>query len=230
MSSTHHLPSKTLQSLALVLTLVLGAACTEAPPVSSRGTRYCEILLIYFRNSEVIAEVWGTQGISNCPAASWNALDPDSIVAEHNAIAIKMNGPRYGLVDTAPRFELPSSERRMYGDLEMKRLATLVLDGALSTDPYTPRTVRRDNVFEYWEGSEIYELTEPDGGVYTMISYSQIVDPSLQESALPQLAGRLSLPAGWSFAARTLDEVLQLRSDGQTVVLQDELENTYQGR
>jgi hypothetical protein len=226
--------TRTPKLFALVLTLSLCTACGDGEssdqPESGRGTRYCEILLIYMDGGEVTAEVWGTQGLSLCPAQSWEALNPEGIQAEYGATAIKMNGPRYGLVDAAPRFELPSDEIRTYGDLEMKRLATLVIDLSAGLEPFTPRTVYRDNVFEYWAGSEIYELTDPEGVVYVMISYSQIVDPGLQESDLPQLASRLALPAGWSYAACTLDEKLEARADGETVVLQDELENTYQRR
>jgi hypothetical protein len=105
-----------------------------------------------------------------------------------------------------------------------------LLDVSGGVGPFIPLTVRRDTVFEYWAGSEIYELTSPDGAVYTMISYSQIIDPELQESDLPQLGGRLELPDGWSYAARTLDENLEMRAEGVTTVLSDNLECTYQLR
>ena len=69
------------------------------------------------------AEVWGTQGLNLCRAESWEALDPDSIQAEHEAMAIKMNGPRYGLADASAGFELPDAEVRTYAELEMKQVA-----------------------------------------------------------------------------------------------------------
>jgi hypothetical protein len=215
---------------ALVDSFVTDTVGNISPAPSTRGERYCEILLFYLNAGELTAEVWGTQGLSSCPSESWEALDPDSIRVEYGAIAIKMNGPRYGVPDASAGFELPDAEVRTYGELGMKRLATLVLDLSGGFETFTPRTVYRTTVFEYWAGSEIYELTDPEGAVYTMISYSQIVDPELQESDLSQLADRLALPEGWSFATGTLDEDIELRADGEIVVVQDDLENTYQRR
>ena len=40
----------------------------------------------------------------------------------------------------------------------------------------------------------------------------------------------MELPEGWSFEARILEEDLDLVADGEAVVIQDELENTYQRR
>ena len=65
---------------------------------------------------------------------------------------------------------------------------------------------------------------------YAANSYSQIIDHELQESDLPHLPDLLELPEGWSFGARTLDEDLEMRAEGETTVLSDTLENTYQLR
>lgn len=134
--------SNPLLDSALMLMLALGAACNEGtsaddsdaatvvdsdaanpPSESNRGTRYCEILLIYANEGELTAQVWGTVGLSDCPAESWEALNPESIQAQYGAFAIKMNGPRYGLVDTGSGFDSPDVEKRMFGELEMKRQA-----------------------------------------------------------------------------------------------------------
>jgi hypothetical protein len=42
------------------------------------------------------------------------------------------------------------------------------------------------------------------------------------------LGAQLALPANWTYAARNLDEPLVMRAIGQAIVVQDELENTYQ--
>lgn len=58
---------------------------------------------------------------------------------------------------------------------------------------------------------------------------SQIVDETLEASDLPGLGSRLDLPEGWEYEVRTLDAPLAVRSsDGEAVVIQDELQNTYQ--
>jgi hypothetical protein len=54
------------------------------------------------------------------------------------------------------------------------------------------------------------------------------VDPTLNQSNLGDLAGRLKLPAGWAFRSRILDEELVVdTTDHPATVVQDELENTY---
>jgi pimeloyl-ACP methyl ester carboxylesterase len=200
---------------------------TGRPEASIREDRYCEILLGYLVGSEIRAEVWGTQGLNLCPAASWEALDPDSIKAEYGALFIEMNGPRASVMD-AGSFELPDAEHRWYGDLEMQRLATVVVDPAqVSAGPYQEVRVERTSSFEFWSGFEVYRLTSPDGAAYVMQAMSQIVDPSLTLEDLPHLGSRLALPAGWSFRVDRRITDLVLAVDGEVFVLQDELKNSY---
>lgn len=61
-----------------------------------------------------------------------------------------------------------------------------------------------------------------------MLAYSQSVDPRLTEKKLNGLGSRLTLPTGWRYEVRRLKRDLTLSTRGQTAVLQDELENTYQ--
>ncbi len=198
---------------------------------SKRGTRYCEILLGYMVDGELRAEVWGTQGLNLCPAEKWEALDPEGIKDEYGAAFIEWNGPRYAMMDVGD-FEVPDAEHRMYGDsLEMQLLATLVLDPATASGgPYTELTVERTTVFEFWSGFEVYELMSPEGAVYVMQAMSQIVDPDLTLEDLPALGSRLELPEGWVYQARRLIADLVLTIEGEAVVIQDELKNTYQRR
>jgi hypothetical protein len=118
----------------------------------------------------------------------------------------------------------------VFGTLEMFLGATVDLGAGLpSTTPYTQRPVARDTVFYFDAGTEVYELTDPDGAVYVMQSYSQKLDPTLSADQLAELGGRLKLPAGWTFSSRVLDAELEVRDvDGIAVVVQDDFENTYQ--
>ena len=195
---------------------------------SRRGTRYCEILLGYQAGSEIRAEVWGTQGLNLCPKESWEALDASSIQSEYGAVFVKMNGPRAIVVDAASA-ELPNAERRMYGDLEMQLLATLAANPAqANANPYSELTVERNNVWAFWSGFETYQLHSPDGRIYVMQAMSQIVDPSLTLADLSGLGSRLALPEGWRYQVNRQITDLVLVADGEAVVIQDELENTYQ--
>ena len=81
---------------------------------------------------ELRAEVWGTQGLNECPAASWDGLDYDAIQAETGALAVIMNGPRLILPNSGvePGGGSGSSDRRFFGDLEMGFKGTLEIDPA----------------------------------------------------------------------------------------------------
>ncbi|MEM9745756.1 MAG: hypothetical protein AAF945_03600 [Actinomycetota bacterium] len=203
--------------------------------------RYCEILMtVPGDDGEPVTEVWGTPGIDPCDDAAWNAIDPDQVAADNDASFIDMNGPRFftvdGTVDTggasadggggiAAGGETVTAQ---YGDVMMALLATI--DGASETPvPYVPELVVRTTTWAFDTGTEVYELTDPDGNVYTMQSYSHIVDTSITAADLPTLGDRLELPEGWTFSSRVLDEPLVVElADGGALVVNDDLRNSYQ--
>jgi hypothetical protein len=219
--------------LAASAILLIGVGCSEssqstAATASIRGVRYCEVIAVK-NEGGLSAEVYGTQGLSDCPLSSWEALDPDAIKEELGAFVIVMNGPRFWLIDGVMSFsELGDS--RFFGELEMRRIATLILSPEdLSQNPYEERSVVRDTEFVFLSGSEVYELVAADGTVYVMQSYAHIVDDTLNEAALQTLGERLVLPEGWAYRVRIVDEdYVVVDREGIATVVQDELQNTYQ--
>lgn len=198
-----------------------------ALPESVRGRRYCEVLLAFLGGAAIEVQVWGTQGLNDCPQAAWETVDADTERDAAGATAAVLNGPRYWTIDGVSA-TLPDGEPRLFGELEMQQLATLmVAPGGLSSMPYTERTVFRDSEFEFRAGAEVYELVAPNGAVYVMQSYAQIVDAELTEAELPTLGERLTLPEGWLYRARTLETALTVRTAGEATVIQDDLQNSY---
>ncbi len=61
-------------SVFFCIALLGGCDGTSAPNAdastteSIRGNRYCEVLLAFLEGSSVEAQVWGTQGLNDCPA------------------------------------------------------------------------------------------------------------------------------------------------------------------
>lgn len=192
-----------------------------------RGTRYCEILLAFLEAGAIRAEVWGTQGLNDCPAATWEAIDQDVVRTETGATLVVMNGPRYWLPDRTMG-EIPDRAPAFFGGLLLQQLASIMIPlGMTSMMPYTERTILRDTRLEFDAGREVYELLAPDGSVYVMQAYAQIVDATLSETDLPTLDARITLPSGWAYRARTLDTTLVVATPGMATVLQDDLQNTY---
>lgn len=214
-----------------------GPALPEGDGFSLNGFRYCEILItVAGDDGAPVTEVWGTPGVGPCENEAWNALDPDAVLADFGASSIHMNGPRYftvdGFVETVDAADATEAdaegEVRDVGGISMRLLATV---GGTASEPaaYDPGLVTRTVTMAFNAGTEIYELADLDGNTYVMQSYALIQDPDLTAADLASLGDRLDLPEGWSYTAQTLEQDLQLRlaADG-AIVVQDELENTYQ--
>jgi len=185
---------------------------TDAPtttnlyPDGLRGVKYCEVLLLNADPDKgLVATVYNSMGYSTCPDDEWAELDPVAIAAD---------------------FEPTET----FGAITMFRAATVELGTAPpQMTPYLPAPVARETVFVFEAGSEIYELTAPDGRVFVMQSFSQQVDPTMGIERLAALGDVLQLPDGWTFSSRVLDEQLDVYStEGIAMVMQDEFRNSYQ--
>ena len=196
---------------------------------SNDEDRYCELLAVTLEDGTPTAEVWWTNSTTDCTANVWN-VDLDQAQEDLGAFQVIKNGPRYFVVDDNERLAgggVPPTQE--VAGIQMLRVASVTADPSQATDrtPYQPAVVDRNNVFTYDAGSEVYELTSPDGDVYIMQSYAQIVDPTLTSDDLPGLESRLELPEGWTYSSRVLEEAIVLTASEPIEVLQDELQNSY---
>lgn len=212
------------------------AAAEDATPTGASGIfddRYCEILTAQRRALKLEVTVYNTIGLNDCPQAAWDAIDADALARTLGVTAVIKNGPRHWTIDgIVGRGSSVANTPTAFGDLQMTQRATLErkLLGGMKEQNYVPQEVDRDTVFVFGAGKPVFELTDPDGNVYMMQSYAQIVDSSLTLADLAGLGSRLSLPKGWSFSTRTLDAEYRLEADGVAYVVRDELQNTYQRR
>ena len=187
-----------------------------------RGYRYCEILFQF----EDRTEVWGTQGLNRCPADEWDQIDFDELRESSGAVNLIQNGPRYFVVNSSEGMNLPEENTKYFGNLEMRKLATV--DQIDASKSYTEVVVIRDNTWKFDKDNEIYVLSDPSGNKYVMQSFSQILDKDLEESDLSDLRHKIDLPSGWKYEVEILDENLFVHANGNAIVIQDNLFNTYQ--
>ena len=194
-----------------------------------RGVRYGEVLPVFARNGGFEAEVYGTQMLNDCPQELWETLDADVIAAEMGAVVVKLNGPRYWMLDGLGQKDAPIDPVfRDFNGLTMRRIAVVPLGDSPTTDPYSRVNVDRRAVFFFDGGTPVHELIDPDGLAYVMQAYCVGVDPTLTEADLPELGARLALPEGWSYRTRVLDaELVVDTTSSMATIVQDELENTY---
>lgn len=196
-----------------------------------RNVRYGEVLGIFVRDTELYAEVWGTQMLHDCPLEWWHSLDPETLKTDLGALGIKMNGPRHWVLDGfGNKTAHVEPLIRDFNGLPMRRIATVEFKPGEKavTSPYEERHVNRGAVFFWDEGTNVYELVRPDGEAYVMQALCNAVDESLSIDNLSELGSKLQLPQGWSYRTRILDDDLIVdTSDHFATVVQDELENSY---
>jgi hypothetical protein len=194
-----------------------------------RGVRYGEVLAVFRRDAGFEAEVYGTQLLNDCPPELWDALDAEAIAAELGALAVKLNGPRHWMLDgLGQKVAVVDPVFREFGGLTTRRIAVVELGETFGVHPYEEIHVNRGAVFFFDAGTPVHELVDPDGRAYVMQAYCIGVDPGLTQEGLATLGERLSMPDGWTYRTRVLDEELVVDTSATVAtVLQDELENTY---
>ena len=194
-----------------------------------RGVRYGEVLAMFLRDTGLEAEVYGTQMLNNCPQELWETLDADAIAKDMGAVFVKLNGPRYWLLDGLGSIvAVVDPVFKDFNGIQMRRIATIPLGADFAAGPYTIRNVNRGAVFFFDAGKIVYELVDPEGREFVLQARCVGVDPSMTEESLANLGERLALPEGWSYRTRVLDAELVVDTSATlATVVQDEFENTY---
>ena len=245
----------TTRALKLLVTavcltgLAMPAAATAAKSPIRVGVnpkmyneRYCEYLFVHTTptatGAKLVGDVWNTFGLNKCPAAQWAASDQTALKALFpGTLTVKINGPRYWLINNATitwdsRIDPRGGKVRQFPGLKMRFLTSVdVPPNAIAAGgmaPYAETVVNRRTDFNWSRKYPIHELVSPAGKVYAMQAYSQIKNKTLKLKDLAGLGSKLALPAGWKYRTRKLKKDLTLRTKGASIVLQDELENTYQ--
>lgn len=209
------------------------AASPAAAPTSLLGTRYCEIIPTSVEGGTATSHVYNTLGFNDCPQEQWAALTEDAVNEAYGSQVSSLNGPRFWTLDAiqATGGATTSGETFTFGGIEMGLRAVLETPATqtqMGDQLYAPTEVQRQTVFVFLPGTTVYELTDPDGNVYMMQSYTTMKDPTLTLDQLADLGSRLDLPEGWSYQAVTLTEQYNLVADGIAYVVNDELLNSYQ--
>jgi len=194
------------------------------------GKRYCEVLLVHPAAVGLAADVYNTYPLNACPEDQWAAMDAKAIATENGVPIAILNGPRFWLMDSVNKVRTGAVVKKSFGGMEMMQQATVNIGRniAVESAPFTPHDVSRQASFTFNRGRQVYELTAADGTKWVMQTWSQSKDPTLAQADLPGLAPRLTLPAGWTYQARTITSPLMVATTAQVAhVLQDNLQNSY---
>jgi len=194
-----------------------------------RGVRYGEVLAMFLRDTGLEAEVYGTQMLNDCPQELWETLNADEIAKDMGAVFVKLNGPRYWVLDgLGSKVAVIEPVFKDFNGIQMRRIATIPIGADFAAGPYTIRNVNRGAVFFFDAGKTVYELVDPDGRALVMQARCIGIDPNMTEESLATLGERLALPEGWSYRTRVLETELVVDTSATlATVVQDEYENTY---
>jgi hypothetical protein len=169
--------------------------------------------------------------------ARFRALDPETLKKEYGGDAVRFNGPRRFLADRFTAAAVDGGKLSMLGPIPMYTYGTFIVPNfdafiAGKQTPYRETVSKRTTTWFFDAGTGVYELVSPEGIVFVMQSASLGVDPHNTVETLPTLGDRLSLPAGWQFRVRTLEEDLVMPAtyddDPPNTIVLDEFENNYQ--
>jgi haloalkane dehalogenase len=195
--------------------------------------RYCEVLVTEFDpgTTSISLKAYNTVGCNTCPEEEWSTLDAETLAEELSSPFVRLNGPRYWVLDSISSPTISNSCDASFGGLEMSLVASIpiTVDDITTEIAYEVNAVERNTVWYYYKGSRVYMLEDPSGKCFIMQSYSQKVDTNLKLEDLETLGNRLNLPPGWAYKSVILEEDFDLETqNGLAELVSDELENAYQ--
>jgi len=201
-------------------------------PADLRDFRYCEVIPVFRDKLTLKVEIYNTIGQNDCPAEPWARLDAKAMEKQYGAVAVKLNGPRYWVLNRIEGGGATAAGKIVnFGGIQMKRVAVLetkVWQSTVGDKFYQENKVHRTTTFFYQKNNRVYELVSAKGAVYMMQSYARIADAKLTLAALETLGASLKLPKGWSYRTRVLTEDVELKAQGLAYVINDNLYNSYQ--
>ena len=223
---------------AAAITVALAMSSASAQTVDTkkhmidgvRDARYCEIIPVVRRGVHLLATVYNTLGLNDCPPETWDKITEPSMKKRFGALKVMLNGPRHFVMDAiAAAGDTAAGKTIDVEGMGLTARATINvgLTGLLAK-PYRERTIDRETRYVFRANQPVFLLVRPGGVRYAMQSYAQMIDKSLSYADLPALGGRLKLPAGWRYEVMKPDTDLMLGAQGKATVVQDDLDDTYQ--
>jgi hypothetical protein len=227
-----------LRSLVMLAAITVGIipAAAQTPDKARhmidgvRDARYCEIIPVVRRGVHLLATVYNTLGLNDCPSELWDKITEPAMKKRFGAFKVVLNGPRHFVMDAIAAAGDTAAGKTIDAEgLGLTARATINVGIAgLRAKPYGERAIDRETRYVFRANQPVFLLVRPDGVRYAMQSYAQMVDKSLSYDNLPGLGSRLKLPAGWRYEVMKPDSDLLLGATGKAIVVQDDLDNTYQ--
>jgi hypothetical protein len=239
-----------LPFLLLPLCAVLLPGCSSLPKDNANvqvmhfenlnATRYAEFFLVGGNGitGNLEANVYNTLALNgytesnkdSAPQALAEAFNPELVKKEYHVLGAKLNGPKRWMLDW---IDVPMGTERDFCGLKARWCAELNLKGMNLKDEskmsYHPTTVQRKTKFGYNKGTTAHLIDDADGNTWIMKGYNEGLKPAMSfAEASTTLANRLTLPLGWKFRDKVLEQDLVLSPEtGTARIMPDNLFNVY---
>ena len=207
---------------------------------NQNASRYAEIFLVGGNGltKNLKANVYNTLLLNgyteankdSAPQALAEAFNPEQVKKENHVLGSELNGPKRWMLDW---IEVPVGTERDFCGLKACWVAELSLKGMNLKDEskmsYHPTTVQRHTKFGYNKGTTAHLIDDADGNTWIMKGYNEGLKPAMSyEQAVAKLGSRLTLPAGWKFRDKVLEQDLVLIPEtGTARIMPDNLFNVY---
>ena len=95
----------TIVSTALIITAALTPAAAQTPDKGKhmidgvRDARYCELIPVVRRGIHLVATVYNTLGLNDCPPEVWDKITEAAMKKRFGALKVVLNGPRHFVMD-----------------------------------------------------------------------------------------------------------------------------------
>ena len=189
---------------------------------NTRNMRFCEVLVI----NEGYVEIYNTSGLNACPEDAWNAIDPTEMAKQMNVQSIQKNGPHFWVMDSQT---IGFGETKSFGGIDVRWAAQAPvssLGGSEGSTPYQPFKTCKTQKMVYDAGQKVWEMVDDKGQAWVLQAHEAQFSLDDLDTLETQMK---SLPEGWNWRTRTLDEqlVLDLKAADCNMGIGDEFHQYY---
>lgn len=189
---------------------------------NTRDMRFCEVLMINDGN----VNIYNTTGVSDCPEDAWSAIDPAAVARQMGVEGVQQNGPHYWVMDSQT---LGFGETKTFNGIPARwgaEMPATYLSGSEGSAPYVPFKTCKTQKMVYDAGQKVWEMVDDKGQAWILQAHEAQFSLDDLDTLDTQMK---SLPEGWSWRARVLDEelVLDLKAADCNMGIGDEFHQYY---
>jgi hypothetical protein len=111
-----------------------------------RDARYCELIPVVRHGVHLIATVYNTLGLNDCPPEIWDKITEAAMKKRFGALKVVLNGPRHFVMDAIAAAGDTAAGKTVDAEgLALTARATIKVDlSGLRAKPYRERTIERE--------------------------------------------------------------------------------------